>query len=74
VKYPTRYSTDELRAELETFLDQMGAEHKKDGTISTRKSHVSVFLRWLDGDYDGRKHRNIADLIAEFSDETGPTR
>jgi hypothetical protein len=74
VKYPTRYSTDELRAELETFLDQMGAEHKKDETISTRKSHVSVFLRWLDGDYDGRKHRNIADLIAEFSDETGPTR
>jgi hypothetical protein len=46
--YPVRLSTDELRQELDAYLDARQRAEKASATIDLDKRKVLYFLDWLD--------------------------
>jgi hypothetical protein len=46
--YPVRLSTDELRQELNAYLDARQGTEKASATIDLDKRKVLYFLDWLD--------------------------
>lgn len=46
--YPMRLSTDELRQELDAYLDARQYADKAPGTIDLDRRKVLYFLDWLD--------------------------
>jgi len=50
----TTYTTDQLRAKLNTYVDELRAAHLSERTIETYRDRADRFIRWLDGDYSPR--------------------
>jgi hypothetical protein len=46
--YPVRLSTDELRQELDAYLDDRRQAEKATGTLDLDRRKVLYFLDWLD--------------------------
>jgi hypothetical protein len=46
--YPVRLSTDELRQELDAYLEARQGEEKAPGTTDLDRRKVLYFLDWLD--------------------------
>lgn len=46
--YPVRFSTDELRQELDAYLDARRQAEKAPGTLDLDRRKVLYFLDWLD--------------------------
>jgi hypothetical protein len=61
-EYPVRLSVDELRQELEAYLEYRRGR-VEEPTIGMDRSHIGQFLGWLE---TGRTSRDIDELMREY--------